>query len=204
MLRPDRAAGCSGGRRSARKCRSGRTDRGFPPRGDWARCHRRDRPRAGGGWDLGVSAPADPGLARGLVPLGDQPVGRPRMATTSNLGAPAPGPAPTPVRAEARSDHRGSMIPTWGMVTTRLMELRKRRGLMVALIAVNIGAPGRRPRRAAHRTRRRPQVLRTSRWLQHLHNSGAGHHVRFGFIVAAVVGCTAGRTTSATACSATS
>ena len=37
---------------------------------------------------------------------------------------------------------RGSWIPTWGMATTRFMELRKRRGLMIALMAVNIGTRG--------------------------------------------------------------
>ena len=35
-------------------------------------------------------------------------------------------------------DHRGSWIPTWAMITTRIMELRKRRGLMIALIAVTL------------------------------------------------------------------
>jgi hypothetical protein len=63
------------------------------------------------------------------------------MTTTSDIGAPAPGPAPETVPAAARGDHRGSWIPTWGMVTTRFMELRKRRGLMIALIAINIGIP---------------------------------------------------------------
>jgi hypothetical protein len=38
-------------------------------------------------------------------------------------------------------DHRGRPFPTWAMISTRVMELRKRRGLMVALIAVNIGIP---------------------------------------------------------------
>ena len=63
------------------------------------------------------------------------------MTTTFNTGAPAPGPAPAPIPVQAPSDHRGSWIPTWGMVTTRFMELRRRRGLMLALIAVNIGIP---------------------------------------------------------------
>ena len=38
-------------------------------------------------------------------------------------------------------DRRGSPIPTIGMITTRIMELRRRRGLMIALIVVNIGIP---------------------------------------------------------------
>jgi hypothetical protein len=39
------------------------------------------------------------------------------------------------------NDHRGSPLPTWGMIATRFMELRKRRGLMIALLTVNIGLP---------------------------------------------------------------
>jgi hypothetical protein len=114
------------------------------------------------------------------------------MTTTSDLGAPAPGPAPTPVRAEARSDHRGSWVPTWGMITTRFMELRKRRGLMIALIAVNIGIP---------------VVFLGIRLISHAvdptsYGPAGGYTIFevivlgfmyvFGFIVAAVVGCTAG------------
>ena len=63
------------------------------------------------------------------------------MTTISDIGAPAPGPAPETVPAATRGDHRGSWIPTWSMITTRFMELRKRRGLMIALIAVNVGIP---------------------------------------------------------------
>jgi hypothetical protein len=33
------------------------------------------------------------------------------------------------------------MVPTSRMVATRIMELRKRRGLMIALIVVDIGIP---------------------------------------------------------------
>ncbi len=114
------------------------------------------------------------------------------MTTISDIGAPAPGPAPTPVPAEARSDHRGSWIPTWGMITTRFMELRKRRGLMIALIAVNIGIP---------------VVFLAVRLISHAvdpksYGPAGGYSIFqilvlgfmyvFGFIVAAVVGCTAG------------
>jgi hypothetical protein len=114
------------------------------------------------------------------------------MTTVSDVGAPAPGPVPTPISASARSDHRGSWIPTWGMVTTRLMELRKRRGLMVALIAVNIGIP---------------VVFLAVRLISHAvdpksYGPAGGYSIFtslatgvmyiFGFIVAAVVGCTAG------------
>ena len=114
------------------------------------------------------------------------------MTTTSDLGASGPGPAPTPVRAEERRDHRGSWIPTWGMVTTRFIELRKRRGLMIALIAVNIGIP---------------VVFLSVRLISHAvdpksYGPAGGYTIFttlvlgfmyvFGFIVAAVVGCTAG------------
>ena len=114
------------------------------------------------------------------------------MTTTSDIGAPAPVPAPIPTRATTRSDHRGSWIPTWGMVTTRFMELRRRRGLMIALIAVNIGIP---------------VVFLAVRLISHAvdpksYGPAGGYSIFtslvtgfmyiFGFIVAAVVGCTAG------------
>jgi hypothetical protein len=114
------------------------------------------------------------------------------MTTISDIGAPAPGPAPTPVPAKTRSDHRGSWIPTWGMISTRFMELRKRRGLMIALIAVYIGIPA---------------VFLVVRLISHAvdpksFGPAGGYTIFntlvlafmyiFGFIVAAVVGCTAG------------
>jgi hypothetical protein len=114
------------------------------------------------------------------------------MTTVSDIDPPALGPASTSTGAKARSDHRGSWIPTWGMVTTRFMELRKRRGLMVALIAVNIGIP---------------VVFLAVRLISHAadpksYGPAGGYSIFtslvtgfmyiFGFIVAAVVGCTAG------------
>jgi hypothetical protein len=89
-------------------------------------------------------------------------------------------------------DHRGSWVPNGAMIATRFMELRKRRGLMVALILVNIGVP---------------TVFLTVRLLAHAfapHSYGpaggydiftslvAGVMFVFGFIVAATLGCTAG------------
>jgi hypothetical protein len=112
--------------------------------------------------------------------------------TVSDIDPPAPGPARPPIPAQVRSDHRGSWIPAWGMITTRLMELRKRRGLMIALIAVNIGIP---------------VVVLSVRLISHAvdpksYGPAGGYSVFtslvagfmyiFGFIVAAVVGCTAG------------
>lgn len=89
-------------------------------------------------------------------------------------------------------DHRGSPFPTGAMITTRIMELRKRRGLMSALIVVFIGLP---------------VIFLTIRLLAHAfdpHSYGpaGGYSVFggivdgalfvFGFIVAATLGCTAG------------
>jgi hypothetical protein len=114
------------------------------------------------------------------------------MTTVSDIGPTSRGPAATPIPAEPRSDHRGSWIPTRGMVTTRLLELRKRRGLMLALIAVNIGIP---------------VVFLAVRLISHAvdpksYGPAGGYSIFtslvtgfmyiFGFIVAAVVGCTAG------------
>jgi hypothetical protein len=114
------------------------------------------------------------------------------MTTVSDVGAPVPGPLPTTGAALGRNDHRGSWIPTWGMVTTRFMELRRRRGMMIALIAVNIGIP---------------VIFLSVRLISHAVDPKSfgpaggytiftglvtGFMYIFGFIVAAVVGCTAG------------
>ena len=48
---------------------------------------------------------------------------------------------PTAPSTEMTADHRGSPIPTPGMITTRFMELAKRRGLMITLMLVTIGIP---------------------------------------------------------------
>ena len=100
------------------------------------------------------------------------------------------GPAPVPL--SHRPDHRGSWIPTWGMVATRFMELRRRKGLMITLLAVNIGLP---------------VVFLTFRLIAHAvdpksYGPAGGYSIFttlvagvlfiFGFIVAATLGCTAG------------
>ena len=114
------------------------------------------------------------------------------MTTISDVGAAAPGPTPAPAPVATRSDHRGSWIPTWGMITTRFMELRRRRGLIIALVAVNIGIP---------------VIFLGVRLITHAvdpksYGPAGGYSIFtilvlgfmyvFGFIVAAVVGCTAG------------
>ncbi len=114
------------------------------------------------------------------------------MTTVSAIDPPTPNTTLSSGPTEVRSDHRGSWIPTWSMISTRLMELRKRRGLMIALIAVNIGIP---------------VVFLAVRLISHAvdpksYGPAGGYSVYtslvagfmyiFGFIVAAVVGCTAG------------
>ncbi len=106
--------------------------------------------------------------------------------------APVDASGTAPVRIGHRPDRRGSWIPTWTMITTRFMELRRRRGLMIALVAVNIGLP---------------VVFLTVRLLSHAIDpksyAPAGGYGIFtslvagvlfilGFILAATVGCTAG------------
>jgi hypothetical protein len=113
------------------------------------------------------------------------------MTTTTLTGAAGTGPVPSAPDADT-PDHRGSWLPNGAMIATRFMELRKRRGLMAALIVVNIGIP---------------VVFLTIRLLAHAfapHSYGpaggydlfssmvAGVLFVFGFIVAATLGCTAG------------
>jgi hypothetical protein len=101
----------------------------------------------------------------------------------------APVPTPTGV---VRRDRRGSWVPTGGMIATRFMELRKRRGVMAALIGVTIGIPG---------------VFLAIRLILHVvspktYGPAGGYDIFttlvagvlyvFGFIVAATLGCTAG------------
>ncbi|MGD0373571.1 MAG: hypothetical protein ABSB01_03145 [Streptosporangiaceae bacterium] len=108
-------------------------------------------------------------------------------------GAPAPDRAlQTAAPAGHSRDRRGSPIPTVGMIATRVMELRKRRGLMIALIVATIGFPA---------------LFLLIRLLLHAFAPGtsppaggydifkvlvAGFLPTFGFIAAATVGCTAG------------
>jgi hypothetical protein len=114
------------------------------------------------------------------------------MTTTPVSGTPAPDQALQTAPGGHSGDHRGSPIPTVGMITSRIMELRKRRGLMTALIAANIGFPA---------------LFMLIRLLLHAFaphaNQPAGNDIifkilvagfipTFGFIMAATVGCTAG------------
>ena len=92
----------------------------------------------------------------------------------------------------APRDHRGSPIPTGAMITTRFMELRKRRGLMIALIVVNIGLPTvfLVVRLLAHAIA--PKSYGPAGGYDIFTNLVAGVMYVFGFIVAATLGCAAG------------
>jgi hypothetical protein len=118
----------------------------------------------------------------------------PDQALQAAPGQAAPGqavPGQTALGGHSR-DRRGSPIPAVGMITSRVMELRKRHGLMIALIVLNIGFPA---------------LFMLIRLLLHAFapraNQPAGNDLifkvlvagfipTFGFIMAATVGCTAG------------
>jgi hypothetical protein len=94
--------------------------------------------------------------------------------------------------APAAKSHRGSPLPTGAMIMTRFMELRKRRGLMIALLAVNIGIPTifLSVRVIAHAVA--PHSYGPAGGYDIFESLVAGVMYIFGFIVAATLGCTAG------------
>ena len=109
------------------------------------------------------------------------------MTTVSEATSP-----PFKVQAGPPNDHRGSWLPTGSMIGKRFMELRRRRGLMIALIVVTIGIPS---------------IFLIVRLLAHAfapksYGQAGGYDIFtslvsgvlfiFGFIVAAALGCTAG------------
>ena len=114
------------------------------------------------------------------------------MTTMPAGGMPAPDERVQVTRADLARDRRGSPVPTIGMIATRFMELRRRRGLMIGVTVAIVGIPA---------------LFLGIRLLLHafapLTNPPAGSFVifavlgpgllyTFGFIAAAVVGCTAG------------
>lgn len=63
---------------------------------------------------------------------------------TAGLAAPADAPVtPSPGQpgAPATADGRGSWVPTWALVSTKILELRKRSGLMVVVVLLTVGLP---------------------------------------------------------------
>src|ERR1700722_3892960 len=100
--------------------------------------------------------------------------------------------APLGVDRDLARDHRGSPIPNGAMIRTRIMELRKRRGLMWALVVVFIGIP---------------TIFLAVRLIMHavdpkVYSPAGGYDIFtnlvsavlfiLGFIVAATLGCFAG------------
>src|ERR1019366_1091896 len=157
--------------------------------GHWTRRHRRDQSTAGRGRDCGLPSPEDTGVARILVLAGDESTGGARM--TSASGSASATRVATLANGAPR-DRRGSWIPTSAMITTRIMELRKRRGLMAALIVVNIGIPAvfLLVRLIAHVVA--PKSYGPAGGYDIFTSLVAGVMYVFGFIVAATLGCTAG------------
>jgi hypothetical protein len=100
--------------------------------------------------------------------------------------------APSPLTAELQRDRRGSPMPTGSMIATRFMELRKRRGLMIALILVTIGVPTvfLAIRLILHAVA--PSTYGPAGGYDIYTAMSAGVLYTFGFIVAATLGCTAG------------
>ncbi len=89
-------------------------------------------------------------------------------------------------------DRRNSPVPTLGMIATRIMELRRRRSLMIGVVAVDVGIPALflliRLLLHAFAPRTNPPAGSTVIFAV----LGAGLLYTFGFIAAATVGCTAG------------
>jgi hypothetical protein len=96
------------------------------------------------------------------------------------------------VDATPPRDRRGSPIPTAAMITTRIMELRRRRGLMITLVLVTIGIPAGflGVRLLLHAVA--PKTYGPAGGYDMYTSLSAGVLYTFGFIVAATLGCTAG------------
>jgi len=114
------------------------------------------------------------------------------MTTRPAHGAPAPGQAPQLAPTGYARDRRGSPVPTADMIATKVMELRKRRGLMIALIVMNIGFPAvfLLIRLLAHAFA--PHANPPAGGYQIFVPLAAGFLPTFAFIAATTVGCTAG------------
>ena len=89
-------------------------------------------------------------------------------------------------------DHRGRPWPTMAMISARVMELRRRRGLMITLIAVNIGIPALYLGIRIVMHLASPHSYGPAGGFDSFTNLVAGVMFVFGFIVAATLGCTAG------------
>jgi hypothetical protein len=111
---------------------------------------------------------------------------------TPALDVTAPPLAGSASPGDATGDRRGSWIPTGAMIATRFMELRKRHGLMMALIGVTIGIPTifLVVRLLLHAVA--PKTYAPAGGYDVFTHLVAGVLYVFGFIVAATLGCAAG------------
>jgi hypothetical protein len=100
--------------------------------------------------------------------------------------------APARLPQGAGADRRAFWLPTGGMIATRLMDLRKRRGLMIVLMVVNIGLPSTYLliRLIEHAVD--PTTYGPAGGFNVYSTLTAGVMYVFGFIAAAALGCTAG------------
>lgn len=109
-------------------------------------------------------------------------------------GAPAltHPPESSPRAGDAEPDGRGSWVPTAGMIGTRFMELRKRRGLMITVVVVTVGLPAAflAIRLILHAVA--PNTYGPAGGYSVYTALVAGVLYIFGFIVAAALGVTAG------------
>ncbi len=114
------------------------------------------------------------------------------MTTTPARRPAAPDQAPQPAVTGPERGRRGSPVPTAGMIATRIMELRKRRGLMIALVLLDIGFPALfyLIRLIGHAFAPRANPPAGSALIFTVF--AVGFLPTFGFIVAITVGCTAG------------
>ena len=128
-----------------------RADR-HPAPGCGPRAHRRPQPPAGQCRDRRVRPPRGPDVAGGLVLVRDEPTGGVLVTTTEpslSQAAPAPG------HARPARPRTSSWLPTWDLITTKNLEIRKRRGLMITMVVLIIvpDRPGSRPAAAVPRGR---------------------------------------------------
>ncbi len=114
------------------------------------------------------------------------------MTTVPAAGASAPGQPVQAAPPRHPRDRRSSPIPALGMITTKIMELRRRRGLMIAVVIVDIGLPALflliRLLLHAFAPRTNPPAGGQMIFLL----LAAGFLPTFGCITAIMVGCTAG------------
>lgn len=95
--------------------------------------------------------------------------------------------------ASVVTDHRGSWVPTWPMITSKFMELRKRRGLMIAILLLTLALPV-----LVLGLRLLFHAIDPSRYgpagSPSVFEGLSDPIAQFGFIIAAAVGATAGAT----------